>query len=379
MNNNSCICRFVLTHSDWRNILTKEYKINIDETERFAMFTAAPDADFSNLIVKEAYGIIIELETMEIVCWPVHEAREYSDPRADKINWGEAHIEEMVDGVTVNMWYDREDGEWILSTRDKIDAFSDFVPGYKESIGDLFVQSRNFIQYCNTYDLDEAYTYTFVVADARLRGITDSFHNGIYHIGTKWTSTGEGIQHDMTVRKPYNLGVALSLDCALRMCSKYDWKNIPEGAGYDIHKGIVVVDRSFNRVKVTTSLYSMIRDIELQTVEARCTLIDILRKHKGIVADLSWKFPERAYIFKYYDYMVTDLYHTVESIVKSLRELGESDCNQLIGEEFDGTELKDVVSKCVQSNVSTYSMLNSMDVADLEKIIPKYKSMEFTL
>ena len=249
MNNNSCICRFVQTHSDWRNILTKEYKINIDETERFVMFTAAPDADFSNLIVKEAYGIIIELETMEIVCWPVHEAREYSDPRADKINWGEAHIEEMVDGVTVNMWYDREDGEWILSTRDKIDAFSDFVPGCKESIGDLFVQSRNFIQYCNTYDLDEAYTYTFVVADARLRGITDSFHNGIYHIGTKWTSTGEGIQHDMTVRKPYNLGVALSLDCALRMCSKYDWKNIPEGAGYDIHKGIVVVDRSFNRVE----------------------------------------------------------------------------------------------------------------------------------
>ena len=64
----SKICCFINEHHNWRDLLKEEYRINIKEEYPFAIFNYDIGCDFSNPIVQEARGIIINLQTLDIVC-----------------------------------------------------------------------------------------------------------------------------------------------------------------------------------------------------------------------------------------------------------------------------------------------------------------------
>lgn len=66
----SYICNFIKDHPDnWRELLA-ENKIKVKDDESLSIFNYDIMADFSDPIVQEARGIIINRETLDVVAWP---------------------------------------------------------------------------------------------------------------------------------------------------------------------------------------------------------------------------------------------------------------------------------------------------------------------
>lgn len=109
INRNSYICRFISEHENWRELLD-EMGIGIKEEYPFAIFNYTIGCDFSSPIVQEARGIIIDLENLDVACWPFRKFGNYNESYADKIDWATAMVQEKVDGSIVKLWWNRMRG-----------------------------------------------------------------------------------------------------------------------------------------------------------------------------------------------------------------------------------------------------------------------------
>ena len=83
MNKNSKLCCFIADHEDWRDLLKNEYKIAIKEEHPYAIFNYEHNSNFSDPIVQEARGIIIDISTLDVACWPFRKFGNYTETYAD--------------------------------------------------------------------------------------------------------------------------------------------------------------------------------------------------------------------------------------------------------------------------------------------------------
>jgi hypothetical protein len=104
MNKNSHICRFISEHPNWERLLKEDYFIKVRREGALAIFVYGYDCDFSNPIVQEARGIIIDTERREVVCWPFRKFGNYNESYADDIDWENARVLEKVDGSIIKLW-----------------------------------------------------------------------------------------------------------------------------------------------------------------------------------------------------------------------------------------------------------------------------------
>ena len=63
------IFNFILEHNNWHELLTDKH-ITLKESGKRVIFNYAIFADFTDPVVQEARGIIIDTETLDVVCWP---------------------------------------------------------------------------------------------------------------------------------------------------------------------------------------------------------------------------------------------------------------------------------------------------------------------
>lgn len=108
-------------HENWRELLD-ELGIAIRGEYPFAIFNYGIGCDFSDPIVQEARGIIIDLENLDVVCWPFRKFGNYNESYADNIDWSTARVQEKIDGSIVKLWWNKVDGKWQFSTNSIINA-----------------------------------------------------------------------------------------------------------------------------------------------------------------------------------------------------------------------------------------------------------------
>ena len=70
----SVICELIKSNPNWRDIISSLF-INMTSDGDLVIFNYgkledSPNIDFSNPLVQEARGIIINVKTLEVVCWP---------------------------------------------------------------------------------------------------------------------------------------------------------------------------------------------------------------------------------------------------------------------------------------------------------------------
>lgn len=87
MNEYSKLCCFMAENKNWRNDLEEIYGIRIKEKGNYAIFKYDNNCDFSDPIVQEARGIIIDTEKLTVVCWPFRKFGCYDEYYADPIDW----------------------------------------------------------------------------------------------------------------------------------------------------------------------------------------------------------------------------------------------------------------------------------------------------
>ena len=78
MNQNSCICRFISENDNWRELLAGK-NISIKENNGLAIMNYGIECDFNDPVAQESRGIIIDMESLDVVCWPFRKFGNYGE------------------------------------------------------------------------------------------------------------------------------------------------------------------------------------------------------------------------------------------------------------------------------------------------------------
>ncbi|MBE5870606.1 MAG: hypothetical protein E7294_05040 [Lachnospiraceae bacterium] len=180
MNENSVICSMIRNNpDDWRELMTDKL-IDMGTEGDLTIFNYQAEADFSDPVVREARGIIINTKKMEVVCWPFTKFGNYYEYYADQIDWESARLLEKIDGAIVKMWFDRQKGEWRFSTNKRI------VPD--ERYNSIIKKIQDQVDFSL---LDEDYTYILELVSPMAKVVIDYLDSLFYHIGTRNNKTGK--------------------------------------------------------------------------------------------------------------------------------------------------------------------------------------------
>jgi len=130
------------------------------------------NSDFSNEIVKECRGLILEKDTWNVVCHPFHKFFNLGEVNAYKgINLTEAVAAEKVDGSIIKIFYYGD--KWCIATNGTIDA-SDATTDDGVSFKDLFydvISKPEFEKLVGTFDTKN--TYLFEIVHSAIQIVVD--------------------------------------------------------------------------------------------------------------------------------------------------------------------------------------------------------------
>jgi hypothetical protein len=303
-----------------------EIKIKIED-DRLAIFNYAIGANFSDPIIQEARGIIIDIRQNTVACWPFRKFGKYDEYYADEIDWSSAIAQNKLDGSIVKLWYDQVNNEWVWSSNSCIYASQAFITeDQRLSLMDVIEMTDGF-QYLKNDDesycgVNKCFTYIFEVVSMLNNVVVKYETPELIHIGTRNNITGEERNDDIGIVKPAIYPSLNSLESCIefvtnRMNHKDKWGMI-DNIDYE---GLVVVDRNYNRIKVKTPEYQILHNIVEMTEKSKLRLVELLKENRLDVTKIGVKFPEVAYLLKWYDYQLSNFIYNAKSIIDISRKL----------------------------------------------------------
>ena len=100
------ILEFIKNNPDtWEEKLNEKF-IRTNHNGDLVCFKYATEADFSDPLVCEARGIIIDVVQRVVVCWPFDKFFNVQEQYAADIDWNSARVLEKIDGSMIKLfWY----------------------------------------------------------------------------------------------------------------------------------------------------------------------------------------------------------------------------------------------------------------------------------
>lgn len=236
---------FIKANDNWKELLAAApYSLIIKEKGNLVLLKYNQiKSDFSNPIVNECRGLILEKDTWNIVSFPFTKFYNYGESFAAQIDWSTAKVEAKMDGSIISVYF--YDGYWNIATSGNIDAVDaetsnrEIVPNFRR----LFDMAA--INCAFDYDrLDPHYTYMFELVSPYNIITCPYDRTELYHIGTRDNRTGKECEIDIGIKKPkvYNI---TSLQDAIDTAATFDFKK----------EGFVVKDANYNRVKIKSAAW----------------------------------------------------------------------------------------------------------------------------
>jgi hypothetical protein len=220
--------------------------ILVKEDEHFLIFNYSIGCDFSNPIVQEARGIILDKTTYDVVCYPFRKFGNSHESYADKIEWSTARVLEKMDGSIIKLWFNPYTNSWQFSTNGMIDA--------KNAIHNSGKSFYSLVESCDNYNnipfdiLNKDYTYIFELTSPLNQVVVQYSESLLYHIGTRNNKTGYELEANIGIIKPKEYALHSLTDC-ITAVQKLNFSDSTE------HEGFVVVDASYNRIKIKSPEY----------------------------------------------------------------------------------------------------------------------------
>lgn len=319
MNGHSLICRFISDNpSDWEEKLT-DMGIRVKRgADSLVIFNYGIAADFSNPIVREARGIIIDESRLEVACWPFTKFGNSFESYADTPNmdWKTAKIQEKVDGSLIKLFH--HNGSWRWATNSCIDASEATVQTTSESFADIIRQASNYddIRW-DAVDADK--TYMFELVSPKTQVVVMYPETRLYHTGTRSNSTGEEydpIETDIGIQHPRLFGIGGALDGWLKEVQRLNG----DGNGECTDEGYVIVDADWHRVKVKSPRYLELHHAISNGVLKKADAIDILMSNDEERRELVCHSPRFEKAMNEYAKRLDDYATAVEDQVRQARD-----------------------------------------------------------
>ena len=248
MNEKSLIVQFIRNHpNDWKELLeAKNIKIKFAPNDYRTIFNYSIDCDFSDPVVQEARGIIINLDTLDVVCWPFRKFGNYNESYVDNIDWISAKVQEKVDGSIVKLYWFND--EWVWATNGVIDASNADVQGFNKTFYDLIASAKNYKD-IPFEALTHDYTYIFELVSPYNRIVVEYPEIKLYHTGTRSNITGEEYNTNIGIQKPKEYSISTFED-AIKAAAALNENTSQVNA-----EGFVVVDKDWHRIKIKSPEY----------------------------------------------------------------------------------------------------------------------------
>lgn len=276
---------FINSHSDWEEVLQNDpYNVKISRDNGYIMFMYNQlSSDFTNPVVKECRGIILEESTKRVVCHAFDKFMnaEESTSDIDKIDWNSASVQRKIDGSIIKVWFDNN--AWHISTNGTIDAFKALLSSDIDfkSFGELFTNElqycgviKSFDDLCKYLSKDETTIFELVTDYNRVVVPPENYDGSIYLLGARNNITnqerdvlGTSLSQIMLTPERYNL-------------SSYDEvRNAANALPWD-EEGYVVCDKYFHRVKIKSPEYVKAHYLANNGAITKKRLFEIIRSNE---------------------------------------------------------------------------------------------------
>ena len=327
----SLILDVIRNNPDWKSYLQSlNVNIKIDD-DNLAIFNYGVDADFTNPIVREARGIIIDLDKCQVICRGFDKFNNPHEPGAkidlDNFNWNNFRVEDKLDGSIIKAYYKpyrgvmADDlgihGWWAWATNACINAFEAPLSGQSKyrNFGELIESAMNFGD-IPFNDLNPDFTYIFELISPDNQVVIKYPYTKLIHIGTRNNITGEEYRINIGIEQPDVYEVGNSLDDCMAAANRLNQNSA------NVNKeGFVVVDDQWHRVKVKSPEYLVAHKLwnngNISKENALKWLMDydshqIDPNMTGLMATI-----------KYYDYQMAELTYQIDQYITYVRALYE--------------------------------------------------------
>ena len=302
------LLEFIKNNLSWREILSNPpYNLIIYDDDDFIMLKYSQyDSDFTNELVRECRGIIIDKD-YNAVCVPFSKFANYGESYADEIDWTTATVEEKIDGSLIKVWCYKN--KWNISTNGTIFAKKALLGSQHDietdarfgNYEELFIKAAE-IAGLDIESLNPQFTYMFELCSPYSRIVVPHTEIKIYHIGTRNNFLYNELEIDIGVEKPKTYSCN-NLTDLIEMASKLKY----------CEEGYVVKDKNYKRIKVKSPSYVAVHHLISDLSDKK--LLELIRKNE--TSEFLVYFPE----YKHYiDTLENKLYEFEKYIISILSE-----------------------------------------------------------
>ena len=259
------ILQFIRDHEDWEKLLSeKPYAITVTRKQKFGrnlmmLKYSQIDSDFSNPVVRECRGLILDEDSLEVISFPFMKFCNFGEPYADSIDWASAKILEKVDGSLIKIVRLEGEDNLLISTNGTIDADDAPIP---EQIGCPFKSFGDAVrQVLQNYDWDylfpdENVTYMFELVSPWTKVVIPYPETDLYFLGCR-----DNLTFEETLPQDHRLAGFFKTPKVYEFNSFEDCIKAAEELPWD-EEGYVVVDKYFHRVKVKSPAWISVHHLK---------------------------------------------------------------------------------------------------------------------
>jgi len=279
------------------NLKIKE-DVNIDN---LVIICNTDKSDFNLKIVNECNGLILDKNTLKIVCYTFDKCSN-SLEIPNIFDFNNLYIENSIEGTLVRLYY--FNNNWALSTKKCIDASKASWISNK-SFYELFNECINTeSNKINQENLNKNYCYSFIIVHPE-NSIVINYKNRypeLYHISTRNMETLEEIDVDIGIKKNYKMIV-----------ERHETEKIIENVMNSrdlLYEGIIFIDIHYRRWKIKTPIFNRARELWGNTNNRLFRYIE-LRKDSNMLHEYLLYFPHDNTLFYEYENRLKNLSHDI--------------------------------------------------------------------
>lgn len=285
MTEKSFICNLIHDNPDeWEEIMEKK-NINIKKEGDLAIFNYITFfSDFSDPVVQEARGIIVDVRNCEVVCWPFRKFGNWNESYVDPIDWDSAVVQEKIDGSIIKLYY--YTGTWKWATNAVIFAENAMVNDEGRSFLNVIMDADNYKD-IPFEQLDITKTYIFELVSPETTVVIPHQQAHLFHLSTRSSLDGTEFDDSIGVERPRVYGYGKSLDDYIQHVRTLN----PDEANPTV-EGFVVCDKDHHRIKIKSPEYLMVHKIVNCGNLSEDKLVEVVSNRDEVVRGIIMRNPE---------------------------------------------------------------------------------------
>ena len=364
----SRILYFIRNNPDnWQQELNKR-QIRTSHNGNRVCFKYGIEADFSDPLVCEARGIIIDIAHQMVLCRPFDKFFNVQEQYASDIDWDTAKVLEKIDGSLIKMyWYN---GEWVFATSSTCDASEAPVAGYRDlTYRDIILRADNYgkIPFDN---MNKRKTYLFELVSPMTQVVIRYDTTTLYYLATRDNMTGQEVEDEEFegFKRPKSFPIKTIDECIsaateLNKDSEADLKD----------EGFVVVDGKHDRIKIKSPAYIAMHRAVTNKVFSAKRMTELFLQNADL-AKLAKEFPRDARIIKYYDWQFEEVRHKVREMAEYARALYEEYDHDrgAVASMIKSSPFAWAGFAALDSDKDTDDLMKMLTISKLEKLITEY-------